>query len=191
MNKIICIMGKSASGKDTIAKALLRNSEMLLLTKCTTRPMRKEESELNPYHFVTEETVNDEMIGISFYERTDGGFYYGFMKQKLDNQDYIAVVDPSQVPELCRFYQGKEIILIIVETDEESRILHAINREEKNDKNYEELCRRIVADANDFSEDNETFKNACNSVSWVLRFYNDYQMTPDELSLEILSYITE
>ena len=45
MNTIYFIMGKSASGKDSIAKALIKYSAMEYLMPCTTRPMRKGESE--------------------------------------------------------------------------------------------------------------------------------------------------
>ena len=47
MGKIFYIMGKSASGKDHIYEALLRNSELGLspLVLYTTRPIRKNEAE--------------------------------------------------------------------------------------------------------------------------------------------------
>ena len=47
MGKIFCLMGKSATGKDTIYKKLTEDQELLLrrLVPYTTRPIRDGESE--------------------------------------------------------------------------------------------------------------------------------------------------
>ena len=57
MGKLFYIMGKSASGKDTIYQRLLRNPEFSLerLVIYTTRPIRDGELDGREYHFVTEE----------------------------------------------------------------------------------------------------------------------------------------
>ena len=55
MSKLFCIMGKSASGKDTIFKRLVQDRELDLKTvvSYTTRPMREGEQEGVEYHFVS------------------------------------------------------------------------------------------------------------------------------------------
>ena len=57
MGKIFCIMGKSATGKDTIYKALLAREDLGLrrIVSCTTRPIRAGEADGVEYHFCTEE----------------------------------------------------------------------------------------------------------------------------------------
>ena len=57
MGKLFYIMGKSASGKDTINQRLLRNTELYLerLMIYTTRPIRDGELDGREYHIVTEE----------------------------------------------------------------------------------------------------------------------------------------
>ena len=57
MGRLFYIMGKSASGKDTIYQRLLRNPEFSLerLVIYTTRPIRDGELDGREYHFVTEE----------------------------------------------------------------------------------------------------------------------------------------
>ena len=54
MGKLIVLMGKSASGKDTIYKLLLADKSLKLrqLVPYTTRPRRVGEIEGEAYHFV-------------------------------------------------------------------------------------------------------------------------------------------
>ncbi|MBP3676958.1 MAG: guanylate kinase, partial [Agathobacter sp.] len=57
MGKIICVMGKSSSGKDTIYEKLLNESQLDLkrIIPYTTRPIREGEEEGREYHFCSEE----------------------------------------------------------------------------------------------------------------------------------------
>ena len=59
MGKIFCVMGKSATGKDTIYQNLLNESKLELkrIIPYTTRPIREGEVEGREYHFCTEEDV--------------------------------------------------------------------------------------------------------------------------------------
>lgn len=58
MGKLFCMMGKSASGKDTIYKALTEDDTLGLHTVIpyTTRPIREGEAEGENYYFVDEKT---------------------------------------------------------------------------------------------------------------------------------------
>ena len=61
MGKIFCLMGKSASGKDTIYNRLLK-SEILNLRHVvpyTTRPVRSGETEGETYFFCTDEKADE------------------------------------------------------------------------------------------------------------------------------------
>ncbi|MBP5733599.1 MAG: guanylate kinase, partial [Lachnospiraceae bacterium] len=57
MGKIICLMGKSSTGKDTIYKELLKRKNIAFRTVVpyTTRPIRAGEQEGVEYHFTDEE----------------------------------------------------------------------------------------------------------------------------------------
>ena len=50
-NKIIVLAGFSAVGKDTVADELIKQGYNFI-TSHTTRPMRENESEKNPYYFI-------------------------------------------------------------------------------------------------------------------------------------------
>ena len=58
MGRIFYVMGRSASGKDTVYKKLLETfPELRRLVPYTTRPMRKGEQEGEEYHFSTEQEL--------------------------------------------------------------------------------------------------------------------------------------
>ena len=191
MNTIYFVMGKSSSGKDSISNELIRYSGMKYLMPCTTRPMRRGESEGNPYHFIKESQVEDEMIAKAVYHREDGSYYFVFMKQLLEiDSDYLAVASPEQITELFKTY-GKDFKLVVIEiiTDEENRIIHAIEREEATDKNYKEVCRRIRTDRQDFTMDNSDYEMIMKNADDLFKLYNDYEMKPDEIAKEFLDRI--
>ena len=54
MGRIFYVMGKSASGKDTIYNRLMAEEEIRFQTMVgyTTRPMREQETEGREYHFI-------------------------------------------------------------------------------------------------------------------------------------------
>ncbi len=56
MGKIFCLMGKSASGKDTIYRQLLLSEDLKLnkIVPYTTRPIREREKNGVQYYFVDE-----------------------------------------------------------------------------------------------------------------------------------------
>lgn len=191
MNTIYFIMGKSGSGKDSIAREILKQSKMERLLPCTTRPMRKGESEGNPYHFIKDSKAEDNIIARTVYHRTDGSYYYGFEKKELNkNCDYLIVANPAQVEELSKEYNKDfEIAVIEIITDEEERIIHVIEREAETDKNYEEVCRRIKTDKKDFSEENCDYKTAMKNADKIYKLYNNYEMKPDEIAKEFLMEI--
>ncbi len=83
MGKLFCMMGKSASGKDTIYKALVEDDTLGLHTVVpyTTRPIRAGEAEGENYYFVTEEiygrmAAEEKIIEARTYETIHGLWRY-------------------------------------------------------------------------------------------------------------------
>ena len=83
MGKIICLMGKSSSGKDTIYKNLMEDKSLGLrkLIPYTTRPMREGEQEGVEYHFTDESGLarlqeEDRVIEIRAYDTVYGVWKY-------------------------------------------------------------------------------------------------------------------
>ncbi|MCD8023724.1 MAG: guanylate kinase, partial [Lachnospiraceae bacterium] len=83
MGKLFYIMGKSATGKDTIYADLLSRKELGLRPYIiyTTRPMRAKESDGVEYHFVTADVLRQmqdagKVIELRTYKRLQSPWLY-------------------------------------------------------------------------------------------------------------------
>lgn len=154
-------MGKSATGKDTIFKRLKEQTEVPLHTivPYTTRPIREGEKEGVEYHFVTEEQyVNlkeaGKIIEQRAYNTVHGLWRYFTVKDSQWNleEDYI-MINTLEGYEQVRDYFGKEVVQpIYIEVEDGERLTRALAREKQQKvPKYKELCRRYLADEEDFS----------------------------------------
>lgn len=191
MGKIFCIMGKSATGKDTIYERLLQDEELKLkrIIPYTTRPIRDHEEDGREYHFVTEEDVVDLqsrglIVEMREYQTVYGPWKYFTVNDgniQLDEENY-SLIGTVEGYVMVRDYFGEDkVVPIYVEVEDGDRLLRAIAREKKQDiPKYEEMCRRFLADAKDFSEEN------IKAAGITRRFYNANLL---ETIQEIKSYI--
>ena len=164
MGKIYFVMGKSSSGKDTIFKRLLDNKELDLKTIViyTTRPMREGEKDGVEYFFVTEDKMNELETQGKVIERRSYNTVYGIWnyftvddgQADLENNNYI-MIGTLESYEKVRNYYGAEIVEpIYIQVEDGERLIRAINRErQQSEPKYEEMCRRFLADSEDFSEE--------------------------------------
>lgn len=166
MPKIAFIMGKSASGKDKIYKQLVDNKALQLntVTLYTTRPKRVGETDGLEYYFVDDEKAvamesNGRIIELRAYDTVYGVWKYftaddGQIDVKSDKK-YIVIGTLEAYDKFCEYFGRDELLPVYIEVDDGVRLLRAVNREIKQDNpKYGELCRRFLADAVDFSEDN-------------------------------------
>ena len=91
---LVLISGPSGSGKTTIIKEIIRDHpEYIMARSTTTRAMRVNESQGNPYHFVDEETFTEMQLDGKFFEWNNvHGNRYGL------STDYI---DMASKPDTC------------------------------------------------------------------------------------------
>lgn len=162
MYKLFCIMGKSASGKDTVYRRLLE-TETLGLRKVvpyTTRPMRAGEEDGVDYHFADTEGYQ-QMVkkGLVIESRTyhthQGDWtYFTADDGQIDLQTGSSLlVGTLEVYTKLQEHFGAEMVVpLYIEVEDGDRLIRAIMREKRQKKpDYEELCRRFLADARDFS----------------------------------------
>ena len=164
MGKIYCLLGKSSSGKDTLFKMLLEESGLALKTivPYTTRPIRVGEQEGVEYHFVTEETqkkleAEGKIIELRAYDTICGIWKYFTVDdhQIQDLRQNYLLIGTLEAYGKLRDYFGKErVVPIYIEVEDGIRLERAIGRErQQREPHYEEMCRRFLADAADFSEE--------------------------------------
>ena len=191
MGKIFCIMGKSATGKDTIYERLLRDEDLNLqrIIPYTTRPIRDHEEDGREYHFVTEQDVVDLqakglIVEMREYQTVYGPWKYFTVNDgniELDKNNYSLIGTVEGYVMVRDYFGADKVVPIYVEVEDGDRLLRAIAREKKQDiPKYEEMCRRFLADAKDFSEEN------IKAAGITRRFYNANLM---ETIQEIKDYI--
>ncbi|MCR5775438.1 MAG: guanylate kinase [Lachnospiraceae bacterium] len=166
MRFIFYITGKSASGKDSIYRALLEDKALSLrpLLLHTTRPMREGETNGKEYHFVSEETYKalesrGEVIECRTYDTVHGPWRYFtvFSEVKADEDFYLGIGTLESYKGLRHHFGKERIIPIYIEVEDGKRLIRAIEREKKSGRpDYREMCRRYISDDEDFSDEKLT-----------------------------------
>ena len=165
MGKIFCVMGKSATGKDTIYQKLLTESKIELkrIIPYTTRPIREGEVEGREYHFCTEEDVQrldaeGRIVELRAYNTVYGIWKYFTVDDgniQLEKENYLLIGTLEAYTKIRDYFGADKVLPIYIEVEDGERLLRAIAREKSQDvPKYEEMCRRFLADAKDFSEEN-------------------------------------
>jgi len=165
MGRIFCVMGKSATGKDTIYQDLLQKKELNLkkIIPFTTRPIREGEIDGREYHFCTEADVKrleeeGRIVELRAYDTVYGIWKYFTVDDgniQLDKEDYLLIGTLEAYVKIRDYFGAEQVIPIYIEVEDGERLLRAIAREREQDvPKYEEMCRRFLADAKDFSEEN-------------------------------------
>ncbi len=172
MGKLFYIMGKSATGKDTIYEELLSRKELDLhpFIIYTTRPIRAKETDGVQYHFVTQERMREleekgRIIELRHYNVVpDPGIWYYFTvdddEVDLSRASYLGLGTLESFQKIRAYYQRKyakdpePVIPIYIEVADRLRLERAMKREGKQKQpDYAEMCRRYLADQEDFSEE--------------------------------------
>ena len=165
MGKIFCVMGKSASGKDTIYRELLAHKELSLrrVIPYTTRPIRDGEVDGDTYFFCSEKQVQElqdagKIIELRTYHTVYGPWkYFTVDDGQFDEQtgNYLMIGTLETYGKIRTYFGEDRVIPIYIEVEDGERLIRAILREREQEKpKYEEMCRRFLADAADFSEEN-------------------------------------
>ncbi|HPF29004.1 MAG TPA: guanylate kinase [Lachnospiraceae bacterium] len=178
MGKIFYLMGKSATGKDTLFQKLLQDSELNLqvIVPYTTRPIRYGEEEGREYHFTDYDGLRKleqqgKVIESRCYHTCHGDWYYFTVNDgqiELSNKDYL-IIGTLESYNKTREYFGESIVIpLLIDLEDGERLSRALMRERMQEQpKYQELCRRFLADSSDFSD--ELIKEA----RITRRFYNN------------------
>lgn len=151
---IICLLGYTCSGKSTLAKEIVNNTDIKLAVSYTTRPMRTGEIDGIDYNYVNDEFFindTDNFIETREYTVADGSvWHYGYHKNsfKFDNVDYVCVITPGGYYKLQELYGSSNVIPILLETP----IEEINNRLVKRGDSPQEARRRILDDVIQFDD---------------------------------------
>lgn len=165
MGRIYYIMGKSATGKDTVYKELLkRRPDLKKIIPCTTRPIREGETDGVEYHFMTVEELEKNLrvgkvIELRTYQTVAGPWNYFTMDDgQFDlsgTSRYLMIGTLESYEKMRQYFGAQALVPIYIEVPDGIRLRRALEREDaQKNPNYREVCRRYLADETDFSEEN-------------------------------------
>ncbi len=192
MGHIFYIMGKSSSGKDSIYKEVLsRMDQLKTITLYTTRPIREGEKEGIEYFFVDESRCKEicnsgKVIELRSYNTVHGVWKYFTVDDKqidLKNNSYLMIGTLESFADMSNYFEKDVMVPLYIEVEDGIRLERALKREKnQSDPKYAELCRRFLADTNDFSE-----KNLSKNMIYKRFINKDFQ----ECINQIILYIDE
>ena len=165
MGKIFCLMGKSSSGKDTIFKKIRDDKELNLkpIVSYTTRPKRTNETNGVEYFFINEKELNkfekeDKVIEKRVYHTVHGDWYYCTINDEqidLESNNYLLITTLESYKSLKDYFGEDKVYPLYIHVEDGIRLQRALDREKNQENpNFDELCRRFLADNSDFSKEN-------------------------------------
>ena len=175
MERKILIMGRSGSGKDTLAHYLTKDFNMKQLISTTTRPPRSATE--STHVFVSEYEANKmkERVAETFID----GYQYFATKQQLDECD-IYVIDPKGLKDVCDRAPDTDLCVVYVDAPRTIRKRRAMDRAddrreaarifESRDADEDEMFAAFENCI--FTENMEAFTHAYPTVSTVILIDN-------------------
>lgn len=163
MGKICYIMGKSSSGKDTIFKKLKEQMpEFQTIILYTTRPIREGEKNGVEYYFTDEQGLKameekGYVIESRAYNTKHGVWkYFTADDGQVDLQkfNYLVIGTLQSYRAVRQYFGAEKLVPVYIEVEDGLRLSRALERERtQSEPKYSELCRRFLADQEDFSKE--------------------------------------
>ena len=124
-HKLFCIMGETASGKDTLTKKLCEDTGMKAIVSYTTRPRRTNEGDT---HIFVDDSVYEQMKdNLAAYTEINGFRYWTTIEQIYDNDIYI--IDPNGLETLEKLgLEDIDLCSIYINVPIEIRLERALYR---------------------------------------------------------------
>lgn len=181
MYDIVCLIGESGSGKDSILKEVLSSAKKHNLNinpviNCTTRPKRGKELEGIDYHFLSLEDFTEKLLRNELLEATNfNDWFYGTEFSALkEDQVNIGIFNPDAIYNIKETHNNINLWVYYIEASGKERLLRQLNREETPD--IDEIIRRYQTDELDFRFldfhynilENETVEDQNNSINILL-----------------------
>lgn len=163
MKTLIVVIGKSASGKDTLTNKICKELNIQKVMQITTRPKRENETDGVDYKFVTQQQMldyvkQDKHCGLTSYDVVGDTWYYTYLKEDIEKHDVaICIANPKMAKKLKNLYP-KQYVDIFVEADMLARVERSFNRDNITQVTAQEIIRRLRADEEDFANVKYWFK---------------------------------
>lgn len=188
MKVLVCLMGKSGSGKDYMSTRLMSRG-FLKMVSSTTRNPREGEINGKDYYFFSMEEFNEKEKQGLFAEVVEyNGQKYGFLKSELDKikeSNCLAIVTPSGFEQLSHMLKDYMVIPVFLDTKDDERKEKLLQRH-KNESNFEFYKKQIEER---MEQDRKTFARVLN-IKNIHVYHVDYTSeTADEIIYDIMETV--
>ena len=145
-NFCIVLSSPSGAGKTSISKKLLlKDNSISLSISCTTRPMRKGESNKKDYIFLKEDHFNKLIVNNEFIEHADVfGYKYGTLKKNINKffnkkKDVLFDIDWQGYQQLKQ--SGLDVVGIFILPPSKKELIKRLKNRGRDTK--EEMKKRM------------------------------------------------
>lgn len=177
MNKehvLLCVMGRTACGKDSLVDTLCKRTGLKAITSYTTRPRR--ENEGDTHIFTTRETYEQIKAegNVAAYTEIAGNLYWTTVDQLYENDVYIIDYDGIKTLKALNL-PDLRLISVFINTPDDIREERALSLR-KDDKakfrvrNFSEAgqFREMLKNADfDYAVSNINFPRAYSVLRWI------------------------
>ncbi len=164
MGKMVYLMGKSSSGKDTVYRHMLewRAPALEKIVLYTTRPIRAGEVDGEEYYFTNDAgyrqmEAQGRVIEARAYHTYHGLWRYFTVDDgriELGKKNYLIIGTIESYLKTAEYFGKEKVLPVLLELDDGIRLKRALEREmQQETPKYQEMCRRYLADEEDFSEE--------------------------------------
>lgn len=149
---LIILIGKSAVGKDSVLKEIMKHGYSSIVST-TTRPIREKETPDVSYHFTDRETFQNlinkgEMV--EYVQFQDN--FYGIQSSDVDtNRNQVVVLELEGTKCLVEKFGRENVYVVSLEMDEHTREQWARKRGSFDETSWRERCEQ---DNKMFTEEN-------------------------------------
>lgn len=171
MTKLVCIVGESASGKDTVVRYLRKEFNFKEVCSHTTRPMRSGETNGVEHWFDTKEEFDKLMEhedNICAYVKLESknsgvdGYEYCSTLEDIKNAD-MYVIDPTGIEYMRNKFPDLDIFTIYIHASKKIRKERALKRDPSQEQAFEER----------YANEHEAFDNFFSNEKYDVAIINE------------------
>lgn len=167
---VILVVGKTCSGKDTVARYIEEHYGFNRIITYTTRPMRPDDVQGVSHNFVSHEEMLQYDKKDIFSPTKIDGYSYFMLRDQFTNGDSVCIVDPKGVRDFTKL--GVEHHVVYVECPEDK----ILERAEARGTDCRVVNSRLASER-------ERFDNYRDSYDYTYRINNI--STIDELKAKV------
>ena len=171
---LLCIMGRTSSGKDTLVNKLCGRTGLTAITSYTTRPRRDGEGETHIFSTKEEYERMKSEGNVAAYTEIAGNIYWTTIDQLYQHSVYI--IDPKGVETLRQLsLPNLRLVTIYINTPDDVRKERALNKRGddrltfmKRDMDERGQFRDMLRNADfDYSVSNIEWPKAYSVLRWI------------------------